>query len=161
MEGLNLDYPQSLSWRELTVVEKGTVIQGILLAKQTIQHGATQRSVALNGPILRLGRFDDIHNVKSSTSHFGFGGTLSDGSELDEFVIAPKWMQGNNPQHGDIPEEISIYSTFHVTSESETDEISRLYPAMKSCEVTFSSEDEDYDYDPEDEETPPFYVCQC
>ena len=39
---------------------KSTVIQGILLAKQTVQHGATQRSVALNGPILRLGRFDDI-----------------------------------------------------------------------------------------------------
>ena len=65
-------------------------------------------------------------------------------------------MQGNNPQHGDIPEEMSLYSTFHVTSESETDEIPRLYPAMKSCEVTFSSEDEEYEYDPEDEETPHF-----
>ena len=135
---------------------KSTVIQGLLLAKQTIQHGATQRSVALNGPILRLGRFDDIHNVKTSDSHFGFGGTLSDGSELAEFLITPSWMQGSNPQHIDIPEEMSLYSTFHVTTTSPTDEIPRLYPSLKSCEVSFSSQEEEFDFDPEDEETTHF-----
>ena len=135
---------------------KSTVIQGLLLAKQTIQHGATQRSVALNGPILRLGRFDDIHNVKTSDSHFGFGGTLSDGSELSEFLITPSWMEGSSPQRIDIPEEMSLYSTFHVTTTSQTDEIPRLYPSLKSCEVSFSSEEEEFDFDPEDEETTHF-----
>lgn len=137
---------------------KSTLIQGLLLAKQTIQHGAAQRSVALNGPILRLGRFDDIHNVKSEDSHFGFGGTLSDGSELENFVIVPHWIQRNNPQQSDIPEEMTLYSTFHVTSESDTDEIPRLYPSLKSCQVTFFSEEEDFDFDPEDEDTPHFTI---
>ena len=132
---------------------KSTVIQGLLLAKQTIQHGATQRAVALNGPILRLGRFDDIHNVKSSDSHFGFGGTLSDGSELAEFLIAPRWMQGSNPPHLDITENISFYSTFHVTTKNQADEIPRLYPSLKSCEVSFVSKEEEFEFDPEDEET--------
>ena len=132
---------------------KSTVIQGLLLAKQTIQHGATQRAVALNGPILRLGRFDDIHNVKTSDSHFGFGGTLSDGSELVEFLIAPPWMQGSNPPHLDITENISFYSTFDVTTKNQTDEIPRLYPSLKSCEVSFVSEEEEFEFDPEDEET--------
>ena len=131
---------------------KSTVIQGLLLAKQTIQHGAAQRSVALNGPILRLGRFDDIHNVKSSFSHFGFGGTLSNGSELEDFTIEPQWMQENSPQGVDVPEEMSLYSTFHVTSEGVTDEITRLYPELKSCEMTFSTVEEEYNYESEDEE---------
>ena len=131
---------------------KSTVIQGLLLAKQTIQHGAAQRSVALNGPILRLGRFDDIHNVKSSFSHFGFGGTLSYGSELEDFTIEPQRMQENSPQGVDVPEEMSLYSTFHVTSEGVTDEISRLYPELKSCEMTFSTMEEEYNYESEDEE---------
>ena len=131
---------------------KSTVIQGLLLAKQTIQHGAAQRSVALNSPILRLGRFDDIHNVKSSFSHFGFGGTLSNGSELEDFTIEPQWMQENSPQGVDVPEEMSLYSTFHVTSEGVTDEITRLYPELKSCEMTFSTVEEEYNYESEDEE---------
>ena len=129
---------------------KSTVIQGLLLAKQTIQHGATQRSVALNGPILRLGRFDDIHNVKSPDSHFGFGGTLSDGSDLEHFLITPSWMQRTNPQHDELPEEMSLYSTFHVTTANETDEISRLYPSLKACEVSFFSEEVYFDFDMED-----------
>ena len=132
---------------------KSTVIQGLLLAKQTIQHGATQRSVALNGPILRLGRFDDIHNVTSTVSHFGFGGTLTDGSEIRDFVIIPQWMLGDISQSVDVPEEMSLHSTFHVTSTNETDEIPRLYPSLKSCEVTFFSEEEHFDYDPDDDES--------
>ena len=131
---------------------KSTLIQAILLAKQTIQHGAEQRSVALNGPILRLGRFDDIHNVKSSSSHFGFGGTLSDGDELEETNIAPPWMHRNVPQRSSLSEEMSLYSTFHVNTISMTNEISHLYPELKSCEVTFLSEEKRYDYDLEDDE---------
>ncbi len=133
---------------------KSTVIQGILVIKQTIQHGAPQRSVALNGPILRLGRFDDIHNVDSSDQHFGLGWELSDGVELEEICIAPSWYFPVYSRRETPPEKASLYSTFQVQGPLEGDEIARLYPSLQSCEVTFSTveEEEEFYFDVEDEE---------
>ncbi|MBA8877227.1 AAA family ATPase [Phyllobacterium myrsinacearum] len=39
---------------------KSTVIQSILMLKQTVQYGSSSRSLALNGPLVRLGTFDDV-----------------------------------------------------------------------------------------------------
>ncbi|WLR93882.1 AAA family ATPase [Shinella zoogloeoides] len=41
---------------------KSTIIQSILLLKQTVQYGAQDRGVSLNGPLLRMGEFSDIRN---------------------------------------------------------------------------------------------------
>ncbi|WP_454746549.1 DUF3696 domain-containing protein [Ciceribacter selenitireducens] len=47
---------------------KSTLIQSILLLKQTLQYGAEDRTITLNGPLLRLGTFADICNNKSEVS---------------------------------------------------------------------------------------------
>jgi predicted ATPase len=39
---------------------KSTILQSILLLKQTVQYGSANRPLALNGPLIRLGTFDDI-----------------------------------------------------------------------------------------------------
>jgi predicted ATPase len=39
---------------------KSTFLQSILLLKQTLQYGAPNRSLSLNGPIMRLGTLDDV-----------------------------------------------------------------------------------------------------
>jgi hypothetical protein len=39
---------------------KSTILQSILLLKQTLQYGSPNRPLALNGPLLRLGSFDDV-----------------------------------------------------------------------------------------------------
>jgi predicted ATPase len=39
---------------------KSSIIQSILLLKQTVQYGSSNRPLALNGPLIRLGTFDDI-----------------------------------------------------------------------------------------------------
>ncbi len=44
---------------------KSTLIQTILLLKQTIQYGSQDRPLTLNGPLLRLGSFSDIRNNSS------------------------------------------------------------------------------------------------
>jgi predicted ATPase len=46
---------------------KSTLIQSILLLKQTLQYGAEDRTITLNGPLLRLGYFADICNNKAET----------------------------------------------------------------------------------------------
>ena len=39
---------------------KSSILQSILLVKQTLQHAAPERAIALNGPLLKLGTFHDV-----------------------------------------------------------------------------------------------------
>ncbi|MVA27829.1 DUF3696 domain-containing protein [Agrobacterium vitis] len=56
---------------------KSSIIQSILLLKQTIQYGAPDRSLALNGPLLRMGEFSDVRNFDAENE------TLSIAFDLD------------------------------------------------------------------------------
>lgn len=40
---------------------KSSILQSILLLKQTLKYGPSTRSIALNGPLLKLGSFSDVH----------------------------------------------------------------------------------------------------
>jgi predicted ATPase len=59
---------------------KSTIIQSILLLKQTLQYVPATRAVGLNGPLLKLGKFDDIKNISSSSD------SISIGWEIDELM---------------------------------------------------------------------------
>lgn len=54
---------------------KSSVIQSMLLIKQTLQHSAAGRAIALNGPLVRLGSFSDIENFssKQTATHHSLG----------------------------------------------------------------------------------------
>ncbi len=52
---------------------KSTIIQSILLLKQTVQYGPINRPMALNGPLLKLGTFDDVKNATSLDTRIGIG----------------------------------------------------------------------------------------
>ena len=41
---------------------KSSFIQSLLLLKQTLQYGSIEKTLVLNGPILKLGTFDDVRN---------------------------------------------------------------------------------------------------
>lgn len=47
---------------------KSSLIQSILLLKQTLQYGAEGRPITLNGPILRLGSLNDVRRRGSGSS---------------------------------------------------------------------------------------------
>ncbi|MCA1431255.1 DUF3696 domain-containing protein [Bradyrhizobium sp. NBAIM16] len=50
---------------------KSTIIQSILLLKQTVQYAPPNRPMALNGPLVKLGTFNDIKNHKSDEPYIG------------------------------------------------------------------------------------------
>lgn len=50
---------------------KSTIIQSILLLKQTVQYAPPNRPMALNGPLVKLGTFNDIKNNKSPEPFIG------------------------------------------------------------------------------------------
>lgn len=47
---------------------KSSVLQSMLLIKQTLEHSPAERVIALNGPLVQLGTFSDILNDKSITN---------------------------------------------------------------------------------------------
>jgi predicted ATPase len=59
---------------------KSTIIQSLLLLKQTLQYVPATRALGLNGPLLKLGKFDDIKNISSSAD------TIEFGWEIDELM---------------------------------------------------------------------------
>jgi type I restriction enzyme R subunit len=50
---------------------KSSIIQSILLLKQTLQYAPANRAIALNGPILKLGTFEDVKNTGSRKPYIG------------------------------------------------------------------------------------------
>ncbi|MEP6829561.1 MAG: DUF3696 domain-containing protein [Rhizomicrobium sp.] len=70
---------------------KSSIIQSILLLKQTIQYGSEDRSVALNGPLLRLGNFEDVlnHGSEDGSIEIGFEIGLTESS----FKAQSPWVR--------------------------------------------------------------------
>jgi len=68
---------------------KSTIIQSMLLLKQTVQYAPPTRAIALNGPLLKLGAFNDIKNknVAPQSSSIGIGWEMS--FEMSENLMAP------------------------------------------------------------------------
>lgn len=52
---------------------KSSIIQSILLLKQTLQYGSENRTIALNGPLLRLGSFENVLNFESESKIIELG----------------------------------------------------------------------------------------
>lgn len=52
---------------------KSTIIQSMLLMKQTVQYAPPTRPIALNGPLLKLGAFNDIRNKNASPEECSIG----------------------------------------------------------------------------------------
>lgn len=101
---------------------KSTLIQSILLLKQTIQYGPEDRPLALNGPILRLGSFKDIKNIFSDESSLEIEFSIEiKESETDNGK--PHWGRSTNYSFGNSGQanwnNISLAVAFGVEEESE------------------------------------------
>jgi predicted ATPase len=60
---------------------KSSIIQSLLLLKQTVQYAPPTRAMALNGPLVKLGAFSDVKNATSEGEFVGIAWEL----ELLEF----------------------------------------------------------------------------
>lgn len=57
---------------------KSSIIQSILLIKQTLQYAPQHRPIGLNGPLLKLGRFNDVHCSYSNSDQIHIGWSLTE-----------------------------------------------------------------------------------
>ncbi|HBK05676.1 MAG TPA: hypothetical protein DDZ81_07400 [Acetobacteraceae bacterium] len=56
---------------------KSSILQSILLLKQTLEYASPTRPLALNGPIIKLGKFTDVKNSRSKSTQICFEWALS------------------------------------------------------------------------------------
>jgi hypothetical protein len=133
---------------------KSTIIQSILLLKQTIEYIPESRAIGLNGPLLKLGRFDDIKNATSKELDIHFSWTLSNVSAykapapyFDTYVYP---YFGRNVALNNASFEISFAVDDESTSEVDhstsrsSDELRQLHPVLRSstCAIEYSLVDE-------------------
>lgn len=59
---------------------KSSLIQSILLATQSARSLRPDDAIALNGPLVRLGRLDDLQSIQAEEEGVQWGGTLDLGS---------------------------------------------------------------------------------
>lgn len=55
---------------------KSSIIQSLLIIKQTVEYAPRNRHIALNGPLVKLGQFSDVRNNLSRVAHVALGWTL-------------------------------------------------------------------------------------
>lgn len=71
--------PASLDLTKLTVITgsnssgKSTLLQSLLLLAQTVRHSGSDRQLALNGPLVRLGQFEEVLSRSAKNRTFSIG----------------------------------------------------------------------------------------
>lgn len=127
---------------------KSSIIQSILLVKQTLQYAPHSRPVGLNGPLLKLGRFDDIRNAKSKTADISLGWVLD---ELQSYRFSPGGLRGSRLYYPgeSIPVRATMGLSFASSVEAKIEnrpsppaELSQLQPALTALSLKVDIEHE-------------------
>jgi predicted ATPase len=121
---------------------KSTIIQSLLLLKQTLQYVPATRALGLNGPLLKLGKFDDIKNISSNSD------TIEFGWEVDELMRyrspnAAATFYSHHPARLDSAEfaiafglEPEVGKTDGAAVPRMTSNLRQLQPALLAMKVT-------------------------
>lgn len=67
---------------------KSTILQSMLLIHQTVISRVESRSVVLNGPIIKLGQFDDLRSFNSDSNEITIGWEYEPGNSEDLSVLS-------------------------------------------------------------------------
>jgi hypothetical protein len=112
---------------------KSSIIQSILLIKQTLQYATSDRAIALNGPLIKLGNYDDIRNVLSAGEGFRISW---------KYDTAPRESSANSAIGSRAPllgyravSQVEYSTQFGMDPKSPKNELSLLQPVLMSCRV--------------------------
>lgn len=120
---------------------KSSIIQSILLIKQTLQYAPVSRAIGLNGPLLKLGRFEDIRNVNSKTADISLGWVIDD---LQSYRLSPSSIREPRLYYfeEDRPTKVAMGLSFASLIDSHPEkrsgqnaELTQLQPTLTSLSV--------------------------
>lgn len=118
---------------------KSSLIQSMLLIKQTLQHSAGNRTVALNGPLVRLGTLSDIENSQSK------GQTRNHSVSLG-WTLTPKAFPHARYSGDQEIEKVSVRFSFDAQGPQSEREALEIQPVLSASEfqASYHIEDEEH-----------------
>jgi predicted ATP-dependent endonuclease of OLD family len=126
---------------------KSTILQSILLIAQTLENRVSSRSVILNGPLTRLGQFDDIRSDSKTAEQIVIGFECAI-SKQDETIRVPESIP-YNPEvisYGDYDVNIDAVRcelSFDSNPSSPDREIYQLQPRLFGCTLKTQAVEEE------------------
>lgn len=119
---------------------KSSILQSMLLVKQTLEHSPAERVIALNGPLVQLGTFSDILNYQAARSN------------IDDIRLGWKLLHSYDTQPTNSPYYLHNrldYSCsdfiFDATGHGSDKETLELQPDLRQSCVQAQYRDEDGD----------------
>lgn len=118
---------------------KSTLIQSILLTTQTMQSGVASKSVILNGHIVKLGTFADIHSNSANTADISIDFELSPSEYAKDDVYS-----GNRRSYFPVEFHSSLSAikcsySFSASANEHNKELLQLQPRLETGAITFKS----------------------
>lgn len=117
---------------------KSSLIQSMLLIKQTLQHSAGNRTVALNGPLVRLGTLSDIENSQSKQQNRNHSVSLG-------WTLTPKAFSHVRYGEQEI-QSVSVKFSFDARGPRSEREALEIQPVLSASEfqATYLVEEEEH-----------------
>lgn len=125
---------------------KSSLLQSMLLVKQTVMNSSPDRAISLNGPLLQLGSFTDIGNFpkgmleKSKTVSFGW--EMSRNSNDDTGTFDTNFYSETQPSHCKFDFELSAASRKNSNISTE------MYPTLERASISLTIDEENEDEGP-------------
>ena len=129
---------QKLNFNRLTFLcgpnssGKSSIIQSILLVKQTLQHSLATRPIALNGPLVRLGTFSDI--LSYTTGENASMQPIEIGWRLDSFVPSASRPAFTSRYGGGI-DLVDIHFAFDTKGAGSDAQTLEIQPTLTKSEM--------------------------
>ena len=131
---------------------KSTIIQSILVLKQTVQYAPPTRAMALNGPMLKLGTFNDVKNATSALDFIGLGwemqlegsGDLSNRVNYGSSFASARYWGRNSIKSvtGDFTWEVPQSDEIGPGGTGISDALRQLQPKLKTSRIRTTTVDE-------------------
>lgn len=121
---------------------KSSLLQSILLVKQTIMSASPDRAIALNGPLVQLGSYSDIHNPgpdagNSQSEGVSFGWSISRDIEDEDDML-------NNYYYVDATKfEMNVDFRVSNAARKKSSLSSEMYPTLIESSLSMILEDDE------------------
>ncbi|SFU32074.1 AAA family ATPase [Pseudoduganella namucuonensis] len=118
---------------------KSTLIQSILMTAQTLQNNVTTRSVVLNGKIVKLGAFSDIHSNDAKSDAISISFELKRSEYQSEWTSLASRIRYYSAEYHDVFGSVHCSYKFSAGGDLTEDRSLQLQPRLESGGIGYSS----------------------
>lgn len=118
---------------------KSTILQSMLLISQTLSSKVSSRSVVLNGPLVKLGQFDDLRSYGGEATQILIGWECQPQKVAAEQLGRPTSVNSELRRFHGFEDEINLVScevSFDADPSSPQRDLLQLQPQLFGCTLT-------------------------